>query len=77
MFEKFIEVSINEIDINPLGCLSLPGYAWQCGVKYTGINLQTLQDKGLFLTLENNIRRGLSTVVGIRYVKSDKNKKVL
>ena len=25
-FEKFIKVSINEFDINPLYCISLPGY---------------------------------------------------
>ena len=43
-FEKFIKVSIIEFDINPLYCVSVPGYTWQCGMKYTGINLQTLQD---------------------------------
>ena len=49
----------------------------QCGLKYTGINLQTLQDKDIILLLENNIRGGISTVMGDRYVKSDKNKKIL
>ena len=58
-------------------CASLPGYTWQCGLKYTGKNLQTLQDKDLILTLENNIRGGISSVVGDRYVKSDENKKIL
>ena len=42
VFEKFIKVSVNEFDINPLYCVSLPGYTWQCGLKFTGINLQTL-----------------------------------
>ena len=46
-------------------------------MKYTGINLQTLQDKDLILTLENNIRGGISSVMGERYVKSDDNKKIL
>ena len=59
VFEKFIKVSVNEFDMNPLYCVSLPGYTWQCGLKYTGIILQTLQDKDLFLLLENNIRGGL------------------
>ena len=31
VFEKFIKVSLNEIGINPLYCVSLPGYTWQCG----------------------------------------------
>ena len=45
--------------------------------KYTGINLPTLQDKYLILTLGNNIRGGRSSVMGDRYVKSDENKKIL
>ena len=46
-------------------------------VKYRGINLQTLQDKDLILTLEKNIRGGISSVLGDRYVKSDESKKML
>ena len=46
-------------------------------MKYTGINLQTLQDKDLILTLENNIRGGINSVMGDRYVKSDENKKMI
>ena len=44
VFEKFIKVSIKEFEINPLYCVSLPGYTWECGLKYTNIKLQTLQD---------------------------------
>ena len=77
VFEKFIKVSVNEFGLNPLYCVSLPGYTWECGLKYTGINLQTLQDKDLILTLENNIRGGISSVMGDRYVKSDENKKII
>ena len=77
VFEKIIKVSVNESDINPLYCVSLPGYTWQCGLNYTGINLQTLQDKDMILLLENNIRGGISSVMGDRYIKSDKNKKIL
>ena len=75
VFEKIIKVSINEFDINALYCVSLPGYTWECGLKYTGINLQTLQDKDLILTLEDNIRGGISSVMDDRYVKSKENKK--
>ena len=77
VFEKFIKVSVNEFDINPLYCVSLPGYTWECGLKYTGINLQTLQDKDLILTLGNNIRGGIPSIMGDRYVKSDENKKII
>ena len=44
-------------------------------MKFTNIELQTLQDNDLILTIENNIRGGLSGVMGNRYVKSDENNK--
>ena len=77
VFEKFIKISVNQYDINPLYCVSLPGYTWLCGLKYTGIKLQTLQDKDMILLLENNIRGSISSVMGDRYIKSDENGKVL
>ena len=67
-------MSINEFDINPLYCVSLPGYTLQCGLKHTAINLQTLQDKDMILLLENNIRRSIGSVMGDRYVVSDDKK---
>ena len=77
VFEKFIKVSVNKFGINPLYCISLPGYTWQCGLKYTGINLQTLQDKDMILLSEKITRGGISSVMGDRYIKSDENKKIL
>ena len=77
VFDKFMKVSFNEFGINPLYCVTLPGYTWQGGLKYTWINLQTLQAKNLLLKLEIKIRGGLSTNMGDRYVKSDENKKIL
>ena len=58
-------------------CVSLPGYTWECGLKYTETNLQMLQDKDLILTLENNIRGGISSVMGDRCAKSNENKKII
>ena len=46
-------------------------------MKYTGIHLQTLQDKNMILLLENNIRGGISSLMGDRYVNSDENKKII
>ena len=76
VFEKSIKVSSNEFDVNPLFCVNLTGYIWQYGLKYTGINTQTLQDKDLILTRENIIHGGISSNMGDRYVKSDENKKI-
>ena len=76
IFEKFIKISIEEYGIIRLYCVSRPGYTWQCGMKYTDIKLQTLQDKDMILLLETNIRRRISSVMGDRFVKSDDNKKI-
>ena len=77
VIEKFVKLSFEENGINPLYCMSLPGYTYQCALKYTDIKLQTLQDNDLILLIENNIRGGISSVIGDRYVKSDENKKIL
>ena len=77
VFEKFIEISIEEYGIIQRYCVSLPGYTYQCALKYTDVRLQTLQDEDLILLIENNIRGGISAVMGDRFVKSDENKKII
>ena len=47
VFEKFVKVSTEEYGINPLYCVSLSDYTYQCALKYTDIKLKTLQDKDL------------------------------
>ena len=55
-FWNFRKLSNNEFGNNSLYCVSLPGYTWQCGLKYTDIKLQTLQDEDMTLLVEKNIR---------------------
>ena len=66
VFEKFVKESTADYKINPLYCVSLPGYTYQCALKNTDIKLQTLQYKDLILLIENNIRGGISSVMGNR-----------
>ena len=68
VMEKFVKVAFEEYGINLLYCVSLPGFTYQCALKYTDIKLQTLQDKDLILLIENIIRGGISSVMGDRYV---------
>ena len=75
VFEKFNKIFIEEFGINPLYCMSLPDYTWQCGMKHTHIKLQTLQDKDLILTLEDIIRGGVNSIMGDRYVQSGDKKR--
>ena len=69
VFEKYLKVTNNENGYNPLNCVSSPGFFWQCGLKYTGINLQKLQDTDSILTVEVFIHGEISSVIGDRYSK--------
>ena len=77
VFENFLESSTREYKINPLYSYSLPGYTWKAGLKLTDIKLDFIKDKELLLLLENNIRGGISSVMGDRHVQSDENKQIL
>ena len=69
-------MALNDFGINPLFCVSLPGYTWQCGLKYTDIKIQALQDKEMILSFERKIRGGISSVLRDRYVILDENEKI-
>ena len=71
IFQKLVIVSYKEFDFILLYCVSVPGSIYQCEMKYTGINLQTLQDKVIILLVENKIRAGKNCGRGVRYVKLD------
>ena len=73
---NLIKLSINKFDINPPYCVSLPGYTWQCGLEYSGKNLQTLQDKDMIPLLENNYRGRISSVMADSYDKKDEKKTI-
>ena len=77
VFENFVESSTREYKINPLYSYSLPGYTWKAGLKLTNIKLDFIKDKDLLLLLENNIRGGISSVMGDRFVESNENKQIL
>ena len=72
-FEKFIKKTIEDFDINPVYRASLPHYFFKCGMQFIDIKLQTLQDKELTI----NIRGGINSIIGCRYVKSDDIEKLL
>ena len=75
VFENIVRVSTHNFHINPIYCVSVPGFTWLCGLKYIGINSQLLRDNQLFLILENFIGGGISSVLGASCVKSDKKYK--
>ena len=72
-----MDSSTREYNINPLYSYSLPGYKWKAGLKITKVKLDFIKDKVLCLLLENNIRGGISSLMGDRHVVSDVNKHIL
>ena len=77
VFEELINVSIKEVGINHLYCVSSPAYTYQGALKYSDMKLQTLQDEEMILLKKNYFRGGISSIMGDGYVKSDVNKKML
>ena len=59
--------------MNSFSCVTLPVFSWLRGLKYTGKNLQTLENKDMILLLEGNIRGGISSAMGGSYAKSNEN----
>ena len=51
--------------------------SWKAGLKLTNIKLDFIKDKHLLLLLKNNIRGGISSVMGDRFVESNENKQIL
>ncbi|KAJ8971980.1 hypothetical protein NQ317_010076 [Molorchus minor] len=57
VFETFRE-TCHKID--PGHHFTLPGYTWDCMLKYTGCKLETLQDVDMLMFIERGIRGGIS-----------------
>ena len=78
-----MESSTREYKPIPLYRYSLPGYTWKAGLKLTDIKLDFMKDthsasgKNLLLLLENNIRGGILSVMGDRFVESNEIKQIL
>ena len=77
VFKKVVEKSTFMYGIKPLNSYSAPGFKWKAGLKLTNIKLDFIKDEHLLLLLENNIRGGISKVLGDRHVVSDVNKQIL
>lgn len=69
-FENFRNFFLKHHKIDPCYCFSAPGLTWQCGLKYTGIELELLTDPDMLLMFEKGIRGGFSGVLGPRHVKA-------
>ena len=69
-FEKFRDFFLKHHEIDPCYCYSAPGLTWECGLKYTGVELELLTDVDMLQMFEKGIRGGFSGVLGPRHVKA-------
>ena len=76
-FANFINTSQKELKINPLYNISLPGYTWDVGLKYTNNNLEKIEDVNMFQMFESGLRGGISGVLGDRYLEPNDESKII
>ena len=69
-FEKYRNFFLEHHQVDPCYCFSAPGLTWECGLKYTNVELELLTDYDQLLMFEKGIRGGFSGVLGSRHVKA-------
>ena len=69
-FEKYRNFFLEHHQVDPCYCFSAPGLTWECGLKYTNVELELLTDYDQLLMFEKGIRGGFSGVLGPRHVKA-------
>jgi len=70
VFENFRNMSLREYELDPAHSWTLPGFAWNCALKMSKIELELITDPDMFLFFENSIRGGIATV-SRRYAKAN------
>ncbi|CAH0562755.1 unnamed protein product [Brassicogethes aeneus] len=75
VFEQFRTSCLKTYELDPAHYFTLPGYTWDCMLKYTEQELELLTDLDMFLFVERGIRGGLSQVCGKR--RSQANNKYM
>lgn len=60
VFENFRKICHKTYGLDPAFYYTLPGYTWDCMMKYTKCELETIQDCDILMFLEQGIRGGIS-----------------
>ncbi|CAH0551589.1 unnamed protein product [Brassicogethes aeneus] len=60
VFEQFRNSCFKTYGLDPAHYYTLPGYTWDCMLKFTGCRLQILKDVDMLLFIERGIRGGVS-----------------
>ena len=70
IFEQFCQSCLCTYGLDPAHYHTLPGYTWDCMLKYTDVNLELLTDIDMLMFVERGVRGGLSQS-SLRYFKAN------
>jgi hypothetical protein len=69
-FEEFRNECYSAYKLDPANYFSLPGYSWDCALKYSDVKLQLITDIDMYQMVEKGIRGGVCSI-SQRYSKSN------
>ena len=70
VFQKFSNFTYETFELDCRHSFTLPGYSWECMLKMTKIELELTSDSGIYLSLMDTIRGGM-TVCNKKFAKAD------
>ena len=62
VFDEFSNMCFNYFGLCPGNYYTVPGYAWDCLLKYSGAELELLTKEDMYIFLEKGIRGGYSNI---------------
>ena len=59
---NFRTTGLKHYGLDPVHYYTLPGYAWDCFLRYSGVKMELLKDQEMYVFLESGIRGGVSMI---------------
>ena len=75
-FNLFVKLKMNTYKLNPLDYISLPSYSFDCFLKLSKVELDTIQDEQILKDFISAMRGGICGVMGNRYIKSHSQRSI-
>ena len=69
-FNLFVKLNMNTYKRNPLHYISIPGYSFDCFLKLSNVELDTLQVEQILKDFSSAMRGGICGVMGDRYISN-------
>ena len=69
-FNLFAKLNMNTYKLNPLHYISLTGYSFDCFLKLSNVELDTIQDEQILKDFISAMRGGICGAMGDRYIRS-------